>query len=300
MCVGHIKNIGSEANEKGGQMKMKIAITGANGYIGRFVTKTLLDNGHDVVAVDLKFDGVDSRAKQCNISILETGEDVYDVMGRPERCIHLAWQDGFVHNAYSHMEKLSGHFSFLKHLIYGGCKDITIMGTMHEIGYWEGKIEANTPCNPLSLYGIAKNALRQSMLFLANDKGVNLKWLRAYYILGDDLHNNSIFTKLVKAENEGKMEFPFTSGKNKYDFIDVKELGKQIASVSVQDEYSGIINVCTGSPISLGDKVEGFIKENHMKIRLKYGVFPDRPYDSPIVYGDNTIINDVMKMTALK
>lgn len=279
---------------------MKVAVTGANGYIGRFVTNTLLDNGYDVVAVDLKFEGVDSRAIQCKASILDAGDNIFEVIGEPERCIHLAWQDGFVHNALSHMECLSGHFSFLRHLMDGGCKDITIMGTMHEIGYWEGKIEANTPCNPLSLYGIAKNALRQSILSISKDKKVNLKWLRAYYILGDDLHNNSIFTKLVKAEAEGKIEFPFTSGKNKYDFIDVKELGRQIAAAGVQEEYTGIINACTGSPISLGDKVEAFIIDNKMKIKLKYNAFPDRAYDSPIVYGDSTIIDEIMKKTTLK
>lgn len=279
---------------------MKVAVTGANGYIGRFVTGELLDNGFEVVAVDLRFDGVDSRAIQCKASVLDAGDDVFEIIGKPEYCIHLAWQDGFVHNALSHMENLSGHFSFLRHLMDGGCKDITIMGTMHEIGYWEGKIEADTPCNPLSLYGIAKNALRQSILSIAKDKNVNLKWLRAYYILGDDLHNNSIFTKLVQAEAEGKTKFPFTSGKNRYDFIDVKELGKQIAAVGIQNEYTGIINACTGNPISLGDKVEAYIKDNNMNIELKYGAFPDRAYDSPIVYGDSTIIDNIMKKTTLK
>lgn len=285
---------------KGGRNKMKIAVTGANGYIGRFVTKILLDNGHDVVAVDLRFDGVDSRAVKCKASILESEDNIFQIIGEPDRCIHLAWQDGFVHNALSHMEKLSGHVSFLGHLMDGGCKDITIMGTMHEIGYWEGKIEANTPCNPLSLYGIAKNALRQSIMSIAKGKSVNLKWLRAYYILGDDLHNNSIFTKIVKAEEEGKTEFPFTSGKNKYDFIDVKELGRQIAATCVQNEFTGIINACTGNPISLGDKTEEYITANNMKIKLKYGAFPDREYDSPIIYGDSEIIDEIMKKTTLK
>ena len=31
------------------------------------------------------------------------------------------------------------------------------MGSMHEIGYWEGAIDENTPCNPMSMYGIAKD-----------------------------------------------------------------------------------------------------------------------------------------------
>ena len=169
------------------------------------------------------------------------------------------------------------------------------MGTMHEVGFWEGVIDENTPCNPLSQYGIAKNALRQSLLLYAKDKEVNIYWLRAYYILGDDLKNHWIFTKLMQAAQEGKHEFPFTTGKNKYDFIEVDELAGQIAKAGTQDNYTGIINVCSGNPVSLADRVEQFIKERKLNIKLAYGAFPDRPYDSKIVYGDNTIIKAIME-----
>ena len=36
-----------------------------------------------------------------------------------------------------------------------------------------------------------------------------------------------------------------------------------------------------------------------MSIKLKYGAFPDRPYDSPIIWGDNTIISNIMGNTEL-
>ena len=45
-------------------------------------------------------------------------------------------------------------------MIIGGVKKVTIMGSMHEIGFWEGAIKEDTPCNPLSLYGVSKNALK--------------------------------------------------------------------------------------------------------------------------------------------
>lgn len=281
-------------------MNKKVVVTGANGYIGRFVTKVLLDNGYDVVAADIRFDEVDKRAVKFEKSIFELGAEAYEELGKPDICIHLAWQDGFVHNAPSHMLNVSKHYNFLRNLVEQGCKNVSVMGSMHEVGYWEGAIDENTPCAPLSLYGISKNALRQAMLLLEKEKEFSLKWLRAYYILGDDLHNNSIFTKLIKAEKEGKTEFPFTSGKNKYDFIDVSDLGYQIAAASVQNDISGIINTCTGVPVSLGNKVEEFIKNKKMNIKLKYGAFPDRAYDSPIVYGDNRKINEILVNTQMK
>ena len=79
-----------------------------------------------------------------------------------------------------------------------------------------------------------------------------------------------------------------------YDFITVDELAAQIAAASTQEEVTGIINCCTGKPIPLADKVEEFIKEHGFKIRPEYGVFPDRPYDSPGVWGDAEKINKIM------
>jgi dTDP-6-deoxy-L-talose 4-dehydrogenase (NAD+) len=132
------------------------------------------------------------------------------------------------------------------------------------------------------------------MMLLTQNTDVNLYWLRAYYITGDDMRNSSIFTKLLQAEEEGKKEFPFTTGVNQYDFIDVKELAEMIVAASTQDAVTGIINVCTGTPVSLRDKVEAFIDEKKLEIKLNYGAFPERPYDSRIIYGNNEKIKSIM------
>ena len=145
------------------------------------------------------------------------------------------------------------------------------------------------------MYGIAKDALRRSMIAYCKSNSILLQWLRGFYILGDDKKDNSIFAKLLAAAEAGKKEFPFTTGKAKYDFIQVDELAKQIVAASTQDKYTGIINVCSGKPVSLGDRVEQFIKEKGLDISLQYGVFPERPYDSKIEYGDNTIISKIME-----
>ena len=275
--------------------KKKILVTGANGYIGRHVVTALLDMDCEVIASDFAFDGVDERAIRNETPICSDDPELYDKMGRPDACIHMAWRNGFQHNAETHITDLPNHYLFLKNMMEGGLKQVAVMGTMHEIGYWEGAITENTPANPISLYGIAKNALRQITIQLAKEKGVILQWLRAYYILGDDLKNNSIFSRIVKLEQEGSPTFPFTSGKNKYDFINVDELAAQISAATIQTEVQGIINCCTGNPVSLADKVEEFIKEKNYKIRPEYGAFPDRPYDSPGVWGDPEKINQIMK-----
>lgn len=277
--------------------KIKVLVTGANGYIGKHVVDKLIEKNFHVIACDFNNNKLNSEAEFINYDILNNvdNKNLYDYFNRPNHVIHLAWQDGFNHYAQSHIDNLLKHFYFIKNIIDSGCSSISIMGTAHEIGYHEGKITELTPCNPLSYYGIAKNTLRQLIFTYAKDTEMSLKWLRAYYITGDDHNNHSVFTKILHAAQNGKKEFPFVKGSNQFDFINVSELALQIATASVQTEINGIINVCSGEPISLKDKVESFIKEKNLDIKLNYGVFPSRKYDSPVVYGDATLINKIMK-----
>ena len=279
-------------------MGKSVLVTGAGGYIGRHVVKALCDMGAEVIAADFRTDGIDERAKTVVYDIFNGSKEIFRELGSPDACLHMAWKDGFVHNSDAHMGCLSQHYTFMRDMIDGGLKQIAVMGTMHEVGYWEGAIDENTPCNPISMYGVAKDALRRSAFLMVKDKDVCLQWLRAYYIYGDDKRAVSIFGKLMQAAEDGKKTFPFTTGKNKYDFIHVDELSRQIAASVMQTEVDGIINCCTGKPMSLAEKVESFIREHGYTIKLEYGAYPDRPYDSPGVWGDASKIQRVMKRSS--
>ena len=69
--------------------------------------------------------------------------------------------------------------------------------------------------------------------------------------------------------------------------------------VAIYEDCSGIYHCCTGQPITLREMVDSFIAENHLTIKAQYGVFPERSYDSPEIYGDNTKIKIIMKDNGL-
>lgn len=274
---------------------MKVLITGANGYLGQGVVKELLKLDNEVIATDFILNNVDKKARKIEGNIFEI-ENPYEYYAKPDVLLHMAWRDGFQHYSDNHIKDLFQHYKFIKKLIDSGIKKIAVMGSMHEIGFWEGAIKEDTPCNPLSLYGISKNALRESVKLLATQRNVPFQWLRGYYIVGNSEYGSSIFSKITTAVKEGKKEFPFTLGQNQYDFIDYNEFCMQVAKTVSQNQINGIINICSGKPEKLADRVEMFIKENNYDIKLLYGAFPDRPYDSKAVWGDNTKIQEILEM----
>lgn len=273
---------------------MKVLITGANGYLGQGIVKHILDCGNQVIATDLSLERVDERAVKIPGDFF-TVENPYSYFDEPDVLLHLAWRDGFIHYSDAHIHDLPNHYKFIKKFAESAIKTIAVMGSMHEIGFYEGSIKEDTPCNPVTPYGISKNALRELTAMLCRQNGKSFLWLRGYYIVGNSQCGSSIFSKIAAAEAKGEKEFPFTMGQNQFDFIDYDDFCEQTAKAVGQNEVLGVINICSGHPEKLADRVERFIGENGYKIKLKYGAFPDRPYDSKAVWGDSRKIEKIMK-----
>lgn len=272
---------------------MKILVTGANGYLGQGIVKAILNKGYEVVATDFSIQNVDVRAKRIACDLFEVN-DPYIFFDNPDVLLHLAWRDGFVHYSDAHIDDLPKHYAFIQKMAKSDLKTISVMGSMHEIGFYEGSIDENTPCNPESFYGIAKNALREVVKICCNQNNKNFQWLRGYYIVGNSKFGSSIFSKITAAVEEGKKTFPFTMGLNQFDFVDYDVFSEQVASAVTQNSINGIINICSGRPEKLADRVERFISENNYDIKLEYGKFPDRPYDSKAVWGNSEKIEHII------
>lgn len=267
---------------------MRVLVTGADGFIGRGVVEALLRQGNEVVAADLSFTDEGAVRSQlltrvaCDSLMMD---DPYVEYGRPDAVLHLAWRNGFSHNDSSHIEELPKHCAFIERCIDSGIKRICVMGSMHEIGYHEGGVYEKTPCFPQSRYGIAKNALRDFCFMKAEASLADILWLRGFYIVDASTSGCSIFSKIAQASLRGETSFPFTTGKNEYDFLDYRIFCDLVADAVVLKELSGIVNICSGKPEPLASRVERFIGECGFDIALDYGVFPDRPYDSPAIWG---------------
>ena len=276
----------------------KVLITGANGYIGSHLISEIskYQDYFFVVAADLESDNLPKYIKFMQVDLTKdyNKSALYELAGNPDILIHLAWRNGFDHNASSHMDDLSAHFSFIKNLSDRGTSQFIVAGSFREYGSVNGLVDQNRNVIAENLYTLSKSTLRRALEIYFNNTSKHLQWIRPFTVYGDDTKNNSILSKIIQWEAEGKRTFPFTDGNEMYDYIHVLTLAKQIVAIASQTDVTGIIDCCSGVPTRLGDMVDNFIRVNHFKIRPDYGAYQRRDYDSPVIYGDNRKIKQIM------
>ena len=156
----------------------------------------------------------------------------------------------------------------------------------------EAEIAGTERVNPKDFI-TKRTAFQNSMLNLVDISTLKAAIKQSESVDGT-LYTNESYQSYVAAVEAGKKEFPFTTGQNQYDFVDYDIFAEQVAAVVSQSDINGIINICSGKPEKLSDRVERFIKENNYNIKLEYGAFPDRPYDSKAVWGDGKKIQEIM------
>ena len=275
---------------------MKAVVTGANGYIGSHLVNELAENNHTVIAVDYSFQNIKANSINKTTDIYCDDINCFEEFEKPDVLIHLACKNVPIHNSLYHIETIPKNFKFIKNMIDNGLKHVVTVGSMHDIGYYEGCVPEDAEPHPMSFYGVSKDTLRKLVEIYTKDKDVTYQHLRFFYTYGDDeLSSGSIFSKILEMAKNGQKTFPFTDGKNQFDYLEIHELARQIRAVVEQKEVTGIINCCSGKPTAIKDKVEEFIKQNGLDIKPDYGKYPTRPYDSPCIYGATEKINKILK-----
>ena len=271
---------------------MKVAVTGASGFIGRHVLAKLLEHDVELVAVTRdasRLDGLDA-VRKVEMDISRPPSDCFEQMGRPDVLIHLAWDGLPNYKSLHHFEtELPKQYNFLKKMVDGGLKSLLVTGTCFEYGMQSGPLDPNLQTKPNNPYGYAKDALRQQLEYLKKTTPVKLTWARLFYMYGDGQPNTSIYPKLKQAALQGDKVFNMSGGEQLRDYLPVTEVAGKIVRLALRKDESGTVNICSGVPVSVRSMVELWLRENGWEIELNLGYYPYPDYEPMAFWGTATV-----------
>ena len=277
-------------------MVRKILVTGATGFIGNYVIQELLSNNCKVIATSSNGEKAKLRPWFSQVEYIpfnfkdfDNAVNYYSFFGYPDGLIHLAWE-GLPHykEAFHVEENLPRHFAFLKNMLENGLKDLTVAGTCFEYGIKEGCLSEEMECDPGNSYAIAKNELRKQLQLLNSSLSFDLKWVRLFYMYGRGQPSTSLVGQLDKALENKEQHFNMSGGEQLRDFLPIEKVAEHIVSIALQQQVTGIINCCSGIPVSVRAFVEEYLKERKKAICLNLGYYPYTDYEAMEFWGSNT------------
>jgi nucleoside-diphosphate-sugar epimerase len=269
---------------------VKIAVTGATGFIGRHVVAELERRSISPILLcqpSIEVPAAFSRHTVVRFDLRDMPEGTFDLIGQPDVLIHLAW-GGLPHYESLHhfAEELPSQFRFLKTLVESGLKNLLVTGTCFEYGMQSGPLNEDADTRPGNPYGFAKDTLRRQLEFLQQVMPFNLTWARLFYLYGPGQAENSLLPQLKKAVERGDRAFNMSGGEQLRDYLPVADVVGYLVSLAMTFRDNGVVNVCSGKPISVRKLVEGWIEENGWSIDLNLGHYAYPDYEPMAFWGD--------------
>jgi nucleoside-diphosphate-sugar epimerase len=269
---------------------MKIAVTGASGFVGQHVVAELQRRSIPVTLVVRNYSSLPVSLTHHNIAIIDLQNpplDSYELMGSPDVLIHLAWGGLPNYKSLHHFEEeLPKQFQFLKKLIKSGLKNLVITGTCFEYGMQSGSLTEDVRSQPTNPYAFAKDILRSQLEYLQQIQPFNLTWARLFYVYGNGQSENSLLPQLKQSVERSEKFFNMSGGEQLRDYISVTEVAKHLVSLAKMMRDFGIVNVCSGKPISVRKLVEDWIDKNGWSIDINLGYYPYPNYEPMAFWGD--------------
>jgi nucleoside-diphosphate-sugar epimerase len=269
---------------------MKIAITGATGFIGKYVVAELIKRSISPTVAIYPKDPIPESFKtltQVKLDIKDPPANIYELLGKPDVLIHLAWGGLPNYKSLFHFEEeLPSQYKFLSNLIKAGLKNLVVTGTCFEYGMQSGQLSESLETKPTNPYGFAKDALRKQLEYLSLTNPFSMTWTRLFYMYGDGQAPNSIYSQLKKAIDAKESTFNLSGGEQLRDYLPITELSSYLVSLALSGKNNGIVNICSGTPISIRTLVENWLTKNKWNIKLNLGYYPYPDYEPMAFWGD--------------
>jgi GDP-4-dehydro-6-deoxy-D-mannose reductase len=270
-------------------------VTGAGGFVARYVIPRLAKQGWQVVGTARRQDVPRWLAAADYVSLdIRDAAAVDEVLRtvRPDALINLvAGSGGAADLCRTHVSGVCNLLaSVQKHV--PECR-VVLTGSAAEYGAVPAAdmpVSEDTPCAPAGAYGVTKLAASELALEWARAWRLPVAVVRPFNIVGPGVPQRLLVGALIARVRDviaGKAGSTVRVGNVETirDFVAVQDVADAMVSLVSRPEIGGVFNLCSGQGVSVREVLEKILSFSPKP--LEWSVDPQllRPDDVPVSYG---------------
>lgn len=272
----------------------KVLVTGASGFIGRYVVKSLLSKGYKVSSISHTSTPSNFKElKQYELNLMNhEAVDSFLSAHNFENLIHLAWYVGpKCHTDNCNIDWVMASINLLKCFHKHGGQVFVGAGTISEYEYRYGYfLEDTTPTNPKTLYGECKNAFYKISETYCKQNNMAFKWPRIFNLYGPHEKPRRLMPSVICSCLKGE-DVKVSDCSKFQDYLYVEDTANGIVS-TFESEIQGAVNICSGQPVQLRTIVNKIAELTGFKGNILWGAIP-AAFDDDVVVGNNEKLKSI-------
>lgn len=292
---------------------MRILITGGNGYVGREVTRLLLDR-HEVCVLDTLRYGPPRFTEDELDKIALVEADVRDaaamtkVLGqyRPEVVIHLAAIHYIPECEADPSLAVSTNVLGSVNVLMAcppGCRFVyASSGAVYKPDDAPHS-EIHAAVEPTDVYGFSKLQGENYVKYLARERNLSAVIVRLFNVIGPGETNPHLMPEIVAQLKAGREMISLGNLWPKRDYIHVKDAARGFVATAlgegVEEGTTVAVNLGTSRPYSVAEVVRKLRRVSGQRFRLTQDKARVRPVDRPILAADNSRIRSLFGWQAM-
>lgn len=281
----------------------RVLITGADGFVGRWLTKFLIERGADVMGLGLHPPKERTPWDSCRYEVC----DVTDREGlfclvddfRPHWVFHLAAQSS-VKRSWEEPDltfrvALFGQEYLFRALLESGLDPVVLVACSAEeygvVDEGELPLAEEQPLRPTSPYALSKVIQDYHAQFAYRSLGLRTIRARAFNVTGPGQPSHFVVADFARqiAEVESGLRKPLMEVGNldaRRDFCDVRDLVRAYLLLADRGRPGEAYNICSGVDRTIKSVLDELVAMSEVPIQVEVDPAKFRKVDVPVLRGD--------------
>lgn len=267
---------------------MRVLLTGASGFLGRYVLNQLTKRGIDTIVVG-RSRPAEHGGDFIRADLLQNNDCSAVVQrARATHLLHLAWyaEHGAYWTSPLNRRWLEASVRLVETFCSAGGQKVVAAGTCAEYDWSCGYChEDTTPLTPTSMYGTAKDATRRLAAAVCSAHQVAFAWGRIFLPYGQGEDSRRLIPSLIEVFQRRRP--PFGVNATAYrDFLHAEDVARGFIQLLLSDA-EGAYNISSGQPTQIAEVVRLIASTVNCDSRIILDLSSERPGEPEMLIGDS-------------